>query len=254
MLTKGKITLFMTLCILSLVSIGFASWTISEESKEEVLGSMQTDNVINSAEFVCLDYTKGDIDEESSTADNTVRKGYTVFNYGEYGYLDENGVTTSTANMIVYLTLDVERCNELFGSDFNSMKVNVRLSYTSTVNTKLNLFKNSTPTSLGQHSFSANYQDQSEGVTINYTNVSDQYELTQQYTCELAFVNILSNYKSNSIPGIDESGKIKFAINYQLNATTGEYFYQEIFQTMYMDGLDTNNLFEVSLMVSAYNS
>ena len=49
MLTRGKVLLLTILCLLSLVSIGFASWTITESDEEIIYGSMHTDNVINSA-------------------------------------------------------------------------------------------------------------------------------------------------------------------------------------------------------------
>ena len=254
MLTRGKVLLLTILCLLSLVSIGFASWTITESDEEIVYGSMHTDNVINSAEFIQLDTTRGELNEELSSDSNKVYKGYTSFNYFEYGYLDENGVTTSTANINVYLKLDVKKCLNLFGNDSDSIKVNVKIGYSSTVNTLLNLFQNSTPTSLGFHTFGGSLLEVPEGVIINYIDVPNQYNYEQFYVCELELPNLLTNYQSNSILSIDENGYIYFSINYQLTASTGEYFYQKIFQTMYMDGLDVNNLFEVSLVISSYNS
>ena len=105
MLTKGKITLFMTLCLLSLVSIGFASWTITEGPKEEqMLGSMMTDNIINSAEFIQLDTTKGDSENP----------GISAFKFQENGYLSEDGsYVTDTGYIYTYYVLDVKKCLQL---------------------------------------------------------------------------------------------------------------------------------------------
>ena len=51
MLTRGKVLLLTILCLLSLVSIGFASWTITVDNlDEEVLGSIMNENIINTKE------------------------------------------------------------------------------------------------------------------------------------------------------------------------------------------------------------
>lgn len=252
MLTKGKITLFMTLCLLSLVSIGFASWTITEGPKEEqVLGSMMTDNFINSSEFVYLNTSKGDeiLNEKNEVIGH---KGYSVFDYYEYGYLDENKVATSSGYITVYFRFNVKQCYELLNSYSNSVKVIVKLGYAKGVTTNLNLFEDSPSLSTGKHTISANIFDVSSGVDVYFSNISNLYENKKQFTCELKFENLLTNYKNNLITDIDSDGNIEFSVKYHLTATTGDYFYYNIYTPLYMDNIEKNS-FEVSVMVSSYN-
>ena len=234
MLTKGKITLFMTLCILSLVSIGFASWTISEESKEEVLGSMQTDNVINSAEFVQLNTELGE----------TANPGIKCFDYQEYGYLSEDGTyVTDTGYIYTYFVLDLEKCYNLFNSEYDSIDIILDLHYASDVTTDLNLFKKPTDSSsTGYHDISATCSSDTTGVNIELEEVDTGD--AQQYSVKLKFKQILASQPSNN--------KVYFTVKYSLFATTGDYFYSNIFQKMYMDMITVVS-FEMNVYLAGSN-
>ena len=235
MLTKGKITLFMTLCILSLVSIGFASWTISEESKEEVLGSMQTDNVINSADFIYLDTSKG---ENLS--------GISCFKYQELGYLAENDTYVYQNGFIYnYYVLDVERCYSIFGSNSTSININISLGYADNVSTEINLFEYSPSTDdiIG-------YRDFSSSLSVTTANVSGTMKQVEtenpvKYVVSVSFDNILTNYKNGSCPA-----KVYFYVKYSLFATPGNYFKNYIYPYLFKNDINVIS-FKVDVSVSS---
>ena len=131
--SKTKITFITILSLLSLVSVGFASWTITAlDVEEEVSGSLESDIVINSKEYVYLDTEKGDN-----------KTGIKNMQYQDYGYLDsENYVIVDTGYVYNYFILDLEKCSELLKNDFNSVEVILRLGYADTILTSLNLFEN----------------------------------------------------------------------------------------------------------------
>lgn len=54
MLSKFKINLIFLLCMLSLVSIGFSSWSITLDAIN-VDANISVDNVVNSEDYIYLD-------------------------------------------------------------------------------------------------------------------------------------------------------------------------------------------------------
>lgn len=234
MLTRGKVLLLTILCLLSLVSIGFASWTITESDEEIVYGSMQTDNVINSAEFVQLNRELGE----------TENPGIKCFDYQESGYLSEDGTyVTDTGYIYIYFVLDLEKCYNLFSSDYNSIDITLNLRYASSVTTDLNLFKYSiNDDGTGYHDISSTCSSETSGVTIELEEIDSTID--QQYSVKLKFKQILATQSSNS--------KVYFTVKYALFATTGDYFYNEIFQKMYMDMINAVS-FEMNVYLSGNN-
>lgn len=234
MLTRGKVLLLTILCLLSLVSIGFASWTITESDEEIVYGSMHTDNVINSAEFIQLDTTLGDI----------ANPGISCFKYQETGYLSEDGsYVTDTGYIYTYYVLDLEKCYNLFSSEFNSIVLTINLGYANNVTTDLNLFKYKVNTS--------GYQDidaecSSQTTEINPTLNEIESSIDKQYSIQLTFTDILANYTASS------PKEVKFTVKYSLFATTGTYFNNEIFKYLYMDMVNVIS-FKADLYVSGAN-
>ena len=235
MLTKGKILLLTTLCLLSLVSFGFASWTITETTPDqEILGSMHTDNIINSAEFIQLDTTLGD----------SLNPGISCFKYQDTGYLSEDGSYVSdTGYIYTYYILDLEKCYNLFGSDFNSIVLVINLGYTSNVSTNLNLFKYKANTN-GYQNINAICSSQTAGIVPTLNEIDSSIE--KQFSIQVTFADILENYTESS------PKEVKFTIKYSLFATTGSYFYNEIFKYLYMDMVNVIS-FKVDVYVSATN-
>lgn len=224
MLTKGKITLFMTLCLLSLVSIGFASWTITEGPKEEqMLGSMMTDNIINSAEFISLNTEYGRLNDKNE------KTGVDWFDYEQTGYLDEAGTFTDTGHIITYYKIDLQKC-KVFFENYDSLKVTLTICYANNNNTDLNIFANhdsKNPEYLGNRKFESfvNISD------INYTSSSKLDG--KKYVIDIYFNDFIENYNYDGT-----NQYLEFDIKYTFFATTGPYFNQFIYRYLYGDQIE----------------
>lgn len=234
MLTRGKVLLLTILCLLSLVSIGFASWTITESAEEMVYGSMHTDNVINSDEFIRLDTSKGDIENP----------GVKCFEYKEFGFLEEDGTNvTSTGYIYTYYVLDLEKCYNLFASEFKSIELTINLKYADFVNTDLDIFKED-DTEEGRRKLTATITCETNGFSPTISHINTPTD--NQYTVNVNFENALVNYSS------DSPSRIYFCVKYSLFATSGNYFYNTIFKKMYMDMITVVS-FKVNVFVQGKN-
>ena len=242
MLTRGKVLLLTILCLLSLVSIGFASWTITESDEEIVYGSMHTYNVINSAQFIQLDTSKGD-DVLNEKGEVVGHKGYSVFDYYEYGFLDQNGQPSSLGILNTYYVLNVKQCFELFYNSYNSVNVIIKLHYNDHIVTTLNMFQ-----TVGQNTLSVKYIDISEGLIIN-KNISNLDSNKLQYTEKIHFNDLFEAYNNGEI-----SDTLYFTVQYIFSAPTGEYFNQRFYETMYKEYIDVKNLFKVTIQVYGSDS
>ena len=239
--TKTRITLITILSLLSLVSVGFASWTITAfDVDEEVFGSLESDIIINSKEFVYLDTTKGDLDENGN------KLGFDTFDFYEYGYLDETGFfPTSTGYINAYFILDVAKCFEFFGPNglnYNSIEIIVRLEYKDDIVTTFNIFTadKSDVAPVGNRSIKANLivSDIEEYAFLNCENTKEQ-----QFSKKVYFKDIIKNY----IP-YQSSSKITFTIQYEFIATLGNYYFNNVFSEMFKNDIDPLD-FKVSLYI-----
>ena len=129
-------------CVLSLTSIfsiGFASWTVTTPkiTPVEITGGMQTDYVIKADDYVSFD--NGDTD--------TVGDGVVLPEYNADGFVttitnDGNTVyeNSETADMVLYLVVDYDKCQELIAREETTMNISV----TFTLQTNANAFFNDT--------------------------------------------------------------------------------------------------------------
>ncbi len=233
MTLKTKMSLLVFLTSLSIVSIGFSSWSITAETTAEINGNIEVDNVINSDKYVYLDTTKGE--------NNT---GIDCFKYQEYGYLNEAGTAvTDTAYINAYFTMDLEKCNELFIGEYKSIKMDIKLHYSDETATNLNLFK--------YHITEEGYQDISSECIVEDSNINTSFSETlgtdtvKEYNSTFIFLDLLTYYEQNP-----SNNLIDFEIKYSLFSTTGDYFYNNIFQYLYKDMVDLID-FELEVRISA---
>ncbi len=226
LLTKGKITIFSVLCIISLISIGFASWTITGEIEEELSGIIKTDTIINSKEYVLLDTTKGDNNS-----------GITCFKYYEQGYLDNEGYLSNYGYITTYYKLNLKKCYELLGSDCDSIVIDFKLQYADNVvvgDDGINLFKNDT-SAAGSRTISAtsSYESAYSGLP-NITIVNESNNDYPCYISQVGFKEILKNYDSSTSPEY-----VEFKVEYVLFASVGEYFTNSVYQFLYSRAIGT---------------
>ncbi len=239
MFTKFKVYLCMILCMISLVSVGFSSWTIYGLDEEEIELSINSDNVINSKDYVYLDTTKG---ENNS--------GIDCFKYYEYGYLDKDGYLSNYGYITTFYKLDLKKCKELFGSDNDSIEINLKLHYADDVvvgTDGINLFENSTSVA-GSRSINAmcEYTENYVGLpTITMKNTSEKANIC--YSTVLVFEDILKNYNTTSSPEF-----VCFKVEYELFSNTGAYFTDSIYKFLYSRAIGTDKYtgFKVDVFVS----
>ena len=241
MLTRGKVLLLTILCLLSLVSIGFASWTITGDDEEEFMsGSFSTDNVIYSKEYINLNTDKGE-----------GNSGISCFKYYEKGYLDNDGYISNYGYITTYYIIEYSDLIELLDvldSETDSINVSFRLQYSDQVilgNNYYNLFSGNT-SSAGSSSISAtcSYSDIYSNVpTISYSQQSEKGH--PSYLVNITFEKILENYSQAISPEF-----ICFEIQYALFATVGDYFENNIYSFLYSKMISTSSDFKVDITLS----
>lgn len=243
MISKMKINLILSLCLISLISIGFSSWFISEDGSlpHFTEGSFETDTVIYSKEYIYLDNSKGDLDS------NNIPTGIKCFKYSEDGYLDENDIPISEGYVNAYFVIDINKCKSIFFN--NNVNVNLILKYANNNNTQLNIFKNYSDSNGYQTLFNSE-------IIINNNIISEpnleinmgSYSVIKgeasgidnfQYCLPIGFKNILNV----------EEDYIYFIVKYSFFATTGDYFRENIYKYMYSDMIE----FSLEISISDRN-
>ena len=233
MTLKTKMSLLLFLTSISIVSIGFSSWSITAETTAELNGNIQVDNVISSDKYVYLDTTKGD--------NNT---GISCFKYQDYGYLNDDGTAvTDTGYIKAYFTMDLEKCNELFVGDYRSIQIDFKLHFTDETTTNLNLFKYAI-TEQGYQDISSECILENNNIKMSKSEVLGSDSVVE-YKSTFVFNNLLEYYESNT-----SNKTIDFEIRYSLFATTGNFFYNNIFKYLYQDMIELIN-FQLEVQVSA---
>lgn len=219
MFTKFKIYLYIILCMISLVSVGFSSWTIYGLDEELVEQTITTDNVINSKDYITCTSIES-------------------FDYSQYGYLDKNGRITSEGNIVVKYSINLKKCKELFSE--NSLVMILRLQYSDNFRTNLNLFNEikSTSDPQGIHNIKAIVSCNISSENVSVTGSPIPNLITQQYSYQIALVNILSDYyKENDIT----THNLELTLTYKLTSDIGLFFYENIYYYLYTDFLNQNS-------------
>ena len=109
---KPKILVAMLFMYVSLICVGFASWTISNNGSgsgsSSASASIIADDVINSSEIVNI-------------------SDFMVFDYFKNGFVNSDGYITASGNITAKLSLNIAKCKSLFAGKEN-LKVVVSLS------------------------------------------------------------------------------------------------------------------------------
>ena len=100
---KPKILAAMLFMYVSLICVGFASWTISNGSSgnNSIDGSIVVDNVINTSDVLVMT--------------NNTR----MFDYYNSGFVENDGTITLTGSIFLEYTLDINECKTVFNDDTN---------------------------------------------------------------------------------------------------------------------------------------
>ena len=95
MTLKSKMSLLVFLTSLSIVSVGFSSWSITAETTAEINGNIEVDNVISTEDCIYVN----EID---------------TIKMCENGFLDEDNHIVSTGKITFHYTVNVENCKSYF--------------------------------------------------------------------------------------------------------------------------------------------
>ena len=121
MISKMKINLILSLCMISLISIGFSSWILPIETKE-VSGSIITDNSIDLSSIIAPDTRASKL-------------GISTFKLGNDGFISD-GQLKNTADMIFYFKIDYSKFNNVI-LDNNTLTLRLELKQNSINDFKL---------------------------------------------------------------------------------------------------------------------
>lgn len=200
MLSKGKITIILSLCCLCTVSIGFSSWIIGNPASTEANGTIQVDNVISNKDVI-------------SNVNNIE-----TFKYTEMGFLNDNNYLTKQGIIIVQLEINLNECERYFISD-TTLVVEPVLKYVSESNENLNnIFIN--------NNLVMSYYVSENNVVANDTIWSNlTTSIVSDNNCK-SIINI-TNYLNNDEINID---KIYLSLKYEFSISSGIDFKNTIGQ------------------------
>ena len=198
MTLKSKMSVLVLLTSVSIVSIGFSSWSITTETNAEIGGNIEVDNIISSDDFIKLDTSKGD---------------------------NNTGIIGSKGHMVEYFKIDLKECKSFF-VEHNSLSIDLTLKYDDSTPSDYNMFLQSsrqsiTPTFSDSDikanktsSNSATYLSYNllfEKILYNYDSLADKqyYYFSVDY---LFFATISGGYYANNIYPCLYADKVKFSL------------------------------------------
>ena len=234
MTLKTKMSLLLFLTSISIVSIGFSSWSITAETTAELNGNIKVDNVSDSKEFIKLDTSKGDVIDPS----NNLHSGIDTLDYCKTSFINSYGMASDTGKISTYYIIDQSKCKNLFiGCD--SLKITLTIKYIDTIDPTYNIFDTYLDSN-GKELSSFNHS-----VTCGKTpSSSNPYNIkNKQYSVDFTFENLLKNYDATK-----ELSDLSFVVNYSVFSKTGEYFTENIYSLLELDKMQ----FTVIVALSAY--
>lgn len=209
---KPKIIVAMFFMYVSLICVGFASWTISNGSaaNPSIDGSIVVDNVINTSDvLVMTDKTR-------------------MFDYYNSGFVESDGTITLKGSIYLEYTLEINKCKEVFIEDSN-LVIYVDVKHPSDAlypnNTFLGFFSDSKITSKATltsnvGSPSINYEAGKSVITFsNFKNIQES-SVTIGVTIAFTVTDDENHtyFKNNVYPFLKNNDKC-FAVTTKLTGT-----------------------------------
>lgn len=185
---KPKILAAMLFMYVSLICVGFASWTISgggsNPSSATANGLIETDDVINTDDYIDFN---GEIEG---------------FSFYQSGFLNENNEIVDNGSIISHYNIDINSCKITFASKITvivTLQYAVGVSYTA----EQNIFKNNN-TSITAIASGNNIINQSIEKTDSTISIYIEYDLTQisasSLLLDIDFNFIISSISDGTAP------------------------------------------------------
>ena len=208
MYKEYKSMLIITLCMLTLVSVGFSSWIVTTPSATiDTEGYLEADSIIDNRNYI--------INTES-----------TEFEYTQLGFL-KDGVFTNVGELTVSYNIKLANCKEYFeslGEECVSLTLEVKNKYSDNISATYNVFDDNV--------ISVSYNDgngysNQQLSSINYVNhnmskiilddlTNNNYQITFKYSFA---INPGSTFKNSIYEGLLKGNENKEIFEFSAKLT-----------------------------------
>ena len=213
LINKHNLFMLYFLVLLSIVGIGFASWSVVRKPSSGLEGSFGTDNVINTSEYLFLNTEKGNNGIECFTYYNT---GFVDGNYTDDTYQSE-GYITETEHIKIHFILDLKKCDSIYET-YDSLTLDYFFSYSSSVDSNAyNIFEDFVN---DEGSINCNVITDEEFTTTSKSIDASGFKLTFEFT------DLLDKYDLGSV-----GDTVEFALDYTLNISKESFKNNKIYET-----------------------
>ena len=125
MLKQYKTMIILTLCMLTLVSVGFSSWIVTTPSATiDADGYLEADSIIDNNDFVG-------------------KPTVTAFKYNDVGFLTDDNILTNKGEIKIDYNINLTNCRSFFTESYDSLSFDVALKYANGFTSTYNIFKES---------------------------------------------------------------------------------------------------------------
>lgn len=166
------------LMLISLFSVGFASWTISYSYTVSVDGSFEVNDAISSSEFIEIETVE-------------------VLQYTKSGFI---GSDKTRDSLIISGTVNLDKCRLSFSSS-SKIQIELKLSYSSAISTTYDIFSNIESVNAYQklpieHDLAINneYNTNSYSISLSISPSIDEYKAEESFTFLISY-----NFKIDDI-------------------------------------------------------
>lgn len=214
---RVKYYIFSLLAILSIVSIGFASWSIDgleNEFLKTIKGSLEVDDVIVGSNYLKL------------------KTNPDVFRYGERGFVNSNNEYIQSSSITLCYELDLLMCKTIY-DDLNSLYITLSIEYAESL-----LFKN------GKSLFE-NFNIVDNDSNLSYNQTLNIFINDSLFLGNITIDKTKMNISFRIIDYFDALNldKVEINIKYQWTLKDNiDYFKNNIFSIIYDLNNNTNKL------------
>ena len=188
MLKEYKTMIILTLCCLTMVSIGFSSWVVTNpNTTEDVNGSLEADSIIDNRKYI-------------------VANEQVAFKYSQLGFI-KNNIFSKEGEVTSSYTINTKACADYFtslGEECNSLNLELTMKYAEGFSATYDIFN--------EGDVEVSYDIGSGYITENINSVVSDYQVCST-------INITNITSTN----LNVSFKFTFTIPYGASFKNGVY-------------------------------
>ena len=188
MLKEYKTMIILTLCCLTMVSIGFSSWVVTNpNTTEDVNGSLEADSIIDNRKYIVANIP-------------------VAFEYSQLGFI-KNNIFSKEGEVTSSYTINTKACADYFtslGEKCNSLNLELTMKYAEGFSATYDIFN--------EGNVEVSYDIGSGYITKNINSVVSNYQVCST-------INITNITSTN----LNVSFKFTFTIPYGASFKNGVY-------------------------------